>query len=63
MLRTNKQDLPILLVQGLVWHPRHGQSAGFTAQGKVFCLPNTGGITYNAKSHNDRDNRADRAFH
>lgn len=49
MLRANKEDLPILLVQGQVWHPRHSQSVGFTAQGKPFCLPNTGGITYNAK--------------
>jgi len=50
MLRTNKTNLPILLVQGEVLHPPgFSQNVGVSPDGKTFILPNIGGITYNAK--------------
>ena len=49
MLRTNKEALPILLVQGEVRHSRSSQNFRLTADGEAFILPATGGITYNAK--------------
>lgn len=49
MLRTNKEALPILLVQGEVRHSRSSQTFRVNTDGEPFILPATGGITYNAK--------------
>lgn len=49
MLRTNREALPILLVQGEVRHSRSSQTFRITADGEPVILPATGGITYNAK--------------
>ena len=49
MLRTNKEALPILLVQGEVRHSRSSQTFRINTEGEPFILPATGGITYNAK--------------
>ena len=49
MLRTNKEALPIVLVQGEVRHSRSSQTFRLSADGEPFILPATGGITYNAK--------------
>ena len=49
MLRTNKEALPILLVQGEVRHSRSSQTFRLCADGEPCILPATGGITYNAK--------------
>lgn len=49
MLRTNHEDLPILLVQGEVRHSRSSQGYRLDPDGNAFVLPGTGGITFNAK--------------
>lgn len=49
MLRTNFNDLPILLVQGQVRHSRGSQAYRHTIDGEPMTLPATGGITYNAQ--------------
>ena len=49
MLKTNRADLPILLVQGQVRHSRSSQTYRHTIDGEPFILPATGGITFNAK--------------
>ncbi len=49
MLRTNKEALPILLVQGEVRHSRSSQTFRINTDGEPFILPATGGITYNAR--------------
>ncbi|MCL2198885.1 MAG: DUF4438 domain-containing protein [Defluviitaleaceae bacterium] len=48
-MRTNKEKLPIVSVQGTVWHPKGGAAGKITADGGVVWLAGTGGITYNAK--------------
>ena len=50
MLKTNRADLPILLVQGQVRHSRSSQTYRHTIDGEPFILPATGGITFNAKT-------------
>jgi hypothetical protein len=49
MLNTNKDKLPVVSVQGVVWHPKGGQAGRVTVDGGVHWLQSTGGITYNAK--------------
>lgn len=49
MLKINGNKLPIVSVQGDVWHPK-GQAAGrMDTNGLANWLQGTGGITYNAK--------------
>ncbi|MCL1862730.1 MAG: DUF4438 domain-containing protein, partial [Defluviitaleaceae bacterium] len=48
-MRTNKDRLPVLSVQGVVHHPKGGAAGKITADGGVVWLAGTGGITYNAK--------------
>jgi len=45
--RTNAKNLVMLSVQGQVAHPEHNGRHGFDAEGKLFLVPGTGGITYN----------------
>lgn len=47
-MKTNKEKLVKLSVQGAIRHPLGG-SARITAEGKVTALPAIGGITYNVK--------------
>lgn len=49
MLKINKEDLPVLLVQGEVRHSRGTTAYRHTVDGEPMTLPATGGITYNAK--------------
>ena len=49
MLRTNKDKLPIVSVQGQVWQGRAKPGGALTYDGKAVWLVSTGGITYNAK--------------
>lgn len=49
MLKFNRDDLPILLVQGKVRHSKGAQAYRHTIDGEPFTLPATGGITFNAK--------------
>ena len=49
MLKTNKDKLPIMSVQGTVWHPKGGGAGRVTVDGDVIWVTGTGGITYNAK--------------
>lgn len=49
MLRTNSDRLPIVSVQGQVWHPKAKQAGRLDADGRPLWLQGTGGITYNAK--------------
>ena len=49
MLKTNREDLPMLLVQGQVRHSKGAQAYRHTIDGEPFTLPATGGITLNAK--------------
>jgi len=48
MLKTNKDRLPILSVQGQVSHPG-SRGPRISTEGQVYYLPGTGGISYNAK--------------
>ena len=45
--QTNADKLPMISVQGSVAPPMHRGGHGFDADGKLFLLPGTGGITYN----------------
>lgn len=49
MLRTNREDLPMLLVQGQVRHSKGSMAYRHTIDGEPFTLPGTGGITLNTK--------------
>ena len=49
MLKTNKNQLPIISVSGVVWHPKGGGAPRITADGEAVWLTATGGITYNVK--------------
>lgn len=49
MLKTNCNDLPILLVQGQVRHSKGSAAYRHTIDGEPFTLPGTGGITLNAR--------------
>ncbi len=48
MLKTNYNDLPILLVQGQVRHSKGSMAYRHTIDGEPMTLPATGGITLNA---------------
>jgi hypothetical protein len=49
MLRTNKDKLPVVSVQGQVSHPKFRSPGRITIDGRLVCVQGTGGITYNAK--------------
>ena len=49
MLRTNEQRLVKLSVQGEISPPGYSDLGKVDAQGKIFVLPGTGGISYNVK--------------
>ena len=49
MLKTNRDKLPVLSVQGQVIHPSFFQSGTVDTEGRMNYFPGTGGITYNAK--------------
>ena len=49
MVKSNKEKLPVVSVQGVVWHPKGGGAGRVGVDGKVVWLAGTGGITYNAK--------------
>lgn len=49
MLKTNRARLPIVSVQGQVWHPKAKQSGRLDPDGNPMWLQGTGGITYNAQ--------------
>ncbi|MBR4304069.1 MAG: DUF4438 domain-containing protein [Clostridia bacterium] len=49
MLKTNKERLPVISVQGQVQHPVARSAARITTDGQPFWLTGIGGITYNAK--------------
>ena len=49
MLKTNRDRLPIISVQGQVQHPVARSAARITTDGEPFWLTGIGGITYNAK--------------
>ena len=48
-MRTNKEKLVQMSVQGTVANPGHRRSYGVDAEGIPFLLPGTGGIVYNVK--------------
>lgn len=49
MLRTNKDKLVMMSIQGKVVNPYGMRGHGIDADGKPFMLPGTGGIVYNVK--------------
>ena len=49
MLRTNKDKLPVISVQGTVWHPKGHERPRPAADGTVSWVTGTGGIVYNAQ--------------
>lgn len=49
MVRTNRDSLPVILVQGVVYHPRWNRSGRVSVNGEVKELVGTGGIVYNAQ--------------
>ena len=49
MLRTNRDKLPIVSVQGQVWHPKFRMEGNMTPDGQIMWVQGVGGITYNAK--------------
>ncbi|MEO0096246.1 MAG: DUF4438 domain-containing protein [candidate division WOR-3 bacterium] len=49
MLRTNKERLVMMSVQGKVANPGGPRAHSVDAEGKPFLLPGTGGIVYNIK--------------
>lgn len=48
MLKTNKEMLPLLKVQGQISHPKANAAGRMTNDGQVLWVPGTGGITLNA---------------
>ncbi|HBJ81333.1 MULTISPECIES: DUF4438 domain-containing protein [Pseudothermotoga] len=48
-MRTNKDKLVMISVQGTIVRPEHSGRHGVSHDGKPFMLPGTGGITYNVK--------------
>ena len=49
MLKTNKNNLPIVSVAGTVWHPKGGGAPRINVEGEAKWLTGTGGIAYNVK--------------
>ncbi|MCL2616646.1 MAG: DUF4438 domain-containing protein [Defluviitaleaceae bacterium] len=49
MLKTNKDKLPVISVQGQVAPPTFKASPRIDTEGRIHYFPGTGGITYNAK--------------
>ena len=49
MVKTNKDKLPVVLVQGSVWHTKGGANGRISVDGNVLWLQSVGGVTYNAK--------------
>jgi hypothetical protein len=49
MLRTNRASLPIISVQGQVWHPKYNRNGTISVDGEVKEVIGTGGIAYNAR--------------
>ncbi|MBR5265450.1 MAG: DUF4438 domain-containing protein, partial [Clostridia bacterium] len=49
MLKTNRDKIAMLSVQGQVRHSRYATSGKTGIDGEVFYIPGTGGITYNAQ--------------
>lgn len=49
MLKTNRNRLPVVSVQGQVWHPSAKQAGRLDPDGNPMWLQGTGGITYNAQ--------------
>lgn len=49
MIRTNADRLPVVSVQGQVWHSKSRPTGNVTIDGNVVWMQGTGGITYNAK--------------
>ncbi len=49
MLKTNRDRLPIVAVQGQVWHSKGRPTGVLTPDGDVMWVQGTGGITYNAQ--------------
>ena len=49
MLKTNKDNLPVVSVQGVITHPIFRSSGKMNIDGYAGYFPGTGGITYNAK--------------
>ena len=49
MLKTNGDRLPVLSVKGRISAPTASYPGKIDQDGRVFVLPGTGGITYNAK--------------
>lgn len=49
MIKTNKDKLPIVSVQGQVWHTKSRSSIRISADGEPVSVQSVGGITYNAK--------------
>jgi len=48
MIKTNRDKLPVISVQGQVTHPTF-RAGAINTEGQVGYFPGTGGITYNAK--------------
>jgi hypothetical protein len=49
MLKTNKKNLVIMSVQGMIANPPGSRMPNVDAEGKPFHLPSIGGIVYNVK--------------
>ncbi len=49
MLKTNQDKLPVVSVQGQVWHPKFRAEGNMTPDGQILWVQGVGGITYNAK--------------
>lgn len=48
-MKTNKDKLAMISVQGTIVNPTHQARHGVSHEGKPFMLPGTGGITYNVR--------------
>jgi len=49
MVKTNADNLPVISVSGVVWHPKGGGAGRVTVDGDIAWITGTGGITYNVK--------------
>ena len=49
MLKTNRDKIGMISVQGQVRHPRYSPNGKTGIDGEVFYIPGTGGISYNAQ--------------
>lgn len=52
-MKTNKDRLVMLSVQGMISHPLQGNGYKISHEGQPVILPGTGGITYNVKVGDD----------